>query len=320
MEKIPNIIKVAIIVPCYNEEEVLEDTAQKLKILTERLESREAVPQLNFVIVFVDDGSKDRTWHIIESLNQGNSQYKGLKLSANAGHQKALLAGLLEFQHKADCLISIDADLQDDIDAIEEMLNRYIEGNDVVYGVRRERKTDTWFKRFTAHLFNKLMMIMGVEIIYNHADFRLASSRVIQALAQYREVNLFLRGIFPAMGFKTAVVEYDRKERLAGTTKYPLKKMMSFAWDGMTSFSISPLRIVTITGFIVFLISLILSIYVLSTYLSGKAIVGWVSTVLPMYFLGGIQLLCIGIIGEYIGKIYKEVKNRPRYLIDKKLD
>ena len=241
-------------------------------------------------------------------------------MAANAGHQKALLSGLITFKDKADALISIDVDLQDDIRVIEDMVNSFKGGNQIVYGVRKERKTDTWFKRRTAHAFYSLMRSMSVKVIYNHADFRLSSKAVLNELERFGEVNLFLRGIYPLLGFNHSVVYYDRLERTAGESKYPLRKMLSFAWDGITSFSIKPLRLVTTIGIVIFLGSLVMSLYVLYSYFMGKAVQGWVSTVLPMYFLGGVQLFCVGIIGEYIGKIFLEVKQRPRYIVEKILE
>jgi glycosyltransferase involved in cell wall biosynthesis len=308
-----------IVAPCYNEEAILNDTGNKLLHLLKDLKQKNIIAADSF-IAFVDDGSADKTWQIIEYLHTQHPEIAGLKLAKNAGHQRALLAGLLQFKDRADCIISIDADLQDDISVIEEMLGKFAEGYEIVYGVRKERNTDSFFKKQTALLFYKLIRLMRVKVVYNHADFRLASKRVLDALAQFRERNLFLRGIFPTIGFQPVNVYYNRQERLAGETKYPVRKMISFAWEGVTSFSITPLRLVTVMGFVVFFISMLLSAYAFASYFQGKVIVGWVSTVIPMYFLGGIQLLCIGIIGEYIGKIYIEVKDRPRYIIDKILD
>ncbi|GGB67995.1 putative glycosyltransferase YkoT [Flavobacterium suaedae] len=310
---------IGIVSPCYNEEEILYETSKQLQILLSQLIEKNIISDKSF-IAFVDDGSHDKTWTIINELATKNNLVKGLKLAGNVGHQNALLGGLLTFNDDADALISIDADLQDDISVIEEMIVKYTEGTDVVYGVRKQRTTDTFFKRNTALLFYRMMKIMKVNILYNHADFRLCSSRVIKALSQFNEVNLFLRGIIPSIGFKNDVVYYDRLERMAGESKYPLKKMLTFAWNGITSFSTFPLKIVTRIGVIIFICCLFMSVYALYSLSMGNTVPGWVSTVLPMYFLGGIQLLCIGIAGEYIGKIYAEVKQRPRYIIDKRVD
>lgn len=310
---------IGIVSPCYNEELVLNETSVQMNTILEDLISRELISEKSFA-VFIDDGSKDKTWDLIEKNANQLPHIKGLKLAGNVGHQKALLAGLLTFKNEADALISIDADLQDDVTVIEEMIIKYINGADVVYGVRKERTTDTFFKRNTALLFYNLMKRMKVNIIHNHADYRLCSQRVLNALEEFREVNLFLRGIIPSIGFNKDVVYYDRLERFAGESKYPFRKMMAFAWNGVTSFSNYPLKLVTIIGFLIFLFCLLMSAYALFALFSGNMVPGWLSTVLPMYFLGGIQLFCFGIIGEYIGKIYLEVKNRPRYFIDKRVD
>jgi polyisoprenyl-phosphate glycosyltransferase len=248
-----------------------------------------------------------------------NNQIKAIRLSANRGHQFALLAGLLEFNSQADCLVSIDADLQDDMNVIGEMVKRFQDGNEIVYGVRKGRNVDSFFKRTSALAFYNVLKVFNKGVIFNHADFRLTSQRVISEFSNYSEVNLYLRGMFPLMGFNTAIVYYDRKKRMAGKTKYPVTKMVSLALDGITSFSIVPLRFITVIGFLVFFICVLLMIYSLAAYFNNKTIPGWFSTVLPFYFLGGIQILCIGIIGEYLGKIYKEVKRRPRYLVDERL-
>ena len=293
-------------------------TLEKTTALLQDMIARGVVSKNSFAAC-VDDGSKDATWGMIEKEVGKNHLIKGLKLSGNVGHQRALLSGLISFKEDADILVSIDADLQDDIRVIEDMVNAYKGGIDIVYGVRRKRDTDTFFKRQTAHFFYALMYKLGVKTVYNHADFRLSSRRALDGLEQFGESNLFLRGIYPTIGFKSSEVYYDRLERLAGESKYPLKKMLAFAWDGITSFSVQPLRLVTMIGFFVFFVSILLSLYVLVSYFNGNVVAGWVSTVLPMYFLGGIQLLSIGIIGEYIGKIYKEVKHRPRYIVEKKI-
>lgn len=310
---------IGIVSPCYNEEKVLHETSLQLNIILQKLASKNLISDKSFA-VFVDDGSRDKTWLVIEDCVKNNTFIKGLKLAGNVGHQKALLAGLITYKEDADALISIDADLQDDVSVIEEMIVKFVSGIDVVYGVRKERKTDTFFKRNTALLFYKIMLKMRVNIIHNHADYRLCSKRVLNALAEFNEVNLFLRGIIPSIGFSNDIVYYDRLERFAGESKYPFRKMAAFAWNGVTSFSNYPLKLVTIIGFIIFFVCLIMSGYALLAMFNGHLVPGWLSTVLPMYFLGGIQLFCFGIIGEYIGKIYSEVKARPRYFIDKKID
>lgn len=310
---------IGIISPCYNEEKVLNETAKQLNSVIEGLIAKNIISPQSF-IAFVDDGSNDKTWKLIEENSNHYTSVKGLKLAGNVGHQKALLAGLLTFKDEASALISIDADLQDDVSVIEEMILKHKAGTDVVYAVRKERTTDSSFKRNTALMFYNLMKKMKVNIVHNHADYRLCSSRVLNALAEFDEVNLFLRGIIPSIGFSNDVVYYNRLERFAGESKYPLKKMLSFAWNGITSFSNYPLKLVTIIGFVVFFVCLLMSGYALIAMFTGQVVPGWLSTVLPMYFLGGVQLFCFGIIGEYIGKIYLEVKKRPRYFIDKRVD
>lgn len=305
----------SIVVPCYNEEEVLSETAKQLMQLLERLQESGKISK-HSRIYFVDDGSKDKTWKLIESLSETYEPVHGFKLSRNRGHQNALLGGL--FTAEGDALVSIDADLQDDIDVIEEMVDAYHNGHDIVYGVRKERLTDTAFKRTTAEGFYKLMHLMGVDIVFNHADFRLMSRRAVEELKQYPEVNLFLRAMVPLIGYPATNVYYDRAERFAGESKYPLKKMLSFAWNGITSFSIVPLRLITATGFIIFVASLLISLWVIGVKLfTDDAVPGWASTVLPIYFIGGIQVFSIGIVGEYIGKMYLETKRRPRFIIEK---
>jgi len=308
-------MQLSIIVPCYNEGEVLKETSIKLLSLVDRLIESSKIDN-NSIIYFIDDGSKDSTWSIIEDLASKHNSIKGIKLSRNRGHQNALLSGL--FTAKGDVLVSIDADLQDDTDVIEKMIDEYQNGNEIVYGVRKERNTDTVFKRVTAEGFYKIMYMMGVDIIFNHADYRLLSRKAIEHLKNFKEVNLFLRAMVPLIGFKSSSVYYDRAERFAGESKYPLTKMLSFAWDGITSFSVMPLRIITAMGFLLFFASLVMSIWVLGIKLfTDSAIPGWASTVLPIYFIGGIQILSIGIVGEYIGKIYMETKQRPRFIIEK---
>ncbi|MCK5882548.1 MAG: glycosyltransferase family 2 protein [Bacteriovoracaceae bacterium] len=308
----------AIIVPCYNEEEVLHETAKRMKAQLLNLIKKGKISSSSY-ICFVDDGSRDKTWEIISYLHNSDPLFKGLKLASNKGHQHALLGGLEFAQTRSDVTISIDADLQDDIEVFEEFIDRYHEGHDVVYGVRNKRELDTFFKKWTALFFYKLMLWMGVKIVYNHADYRLASSRALAGLKEYREVNLFLRGIFPSIGYKSTTVTYDRHERFAGESKYPLTKMLSFAIDGITSFSVVPLRLVTFSGFIAFFITCLLVIWALVQNLRGEVIPGWSSTIVSIYLIGAIQLISVGLIGEYIGKIYREVKARPRYILEQEL-
>lgn len=310
---------IGIISPCYNEALVLHETSSQLNEIIKELVDDNSISEQSFV-VFVDDGSIDNTWNIIEEQSNKLRHIKGLKLAGNVGHQKALLAGLLTFKDEANALISIDADLQDDVRVVKDMIMKFKSGTDVVYGVRKLRTTDTFFKRNTALLFYKLMKLMKVNVVHNHADYRLCSQRVLKSLAEFGEVNLFLRGIIPSIGYSNDVVYYDRLERFAGESKYPFRKMAAFAWNGVTSFSNYPLKLVTIIGFLVFFVCLIMSGYALVAIYTGDVVPGWLSTVLPMYFLGGIQLFCFGILGEYIGKIYSEVKQRPRYFIDKRID
>lgn len=310
---------IGIISPCYNEELVLNETSSQLNEIIIDLVAKGIISDKSFA-VFVDDGSKDKTWNVIEEWCLTLKHIKGLKLAGNVGHQKALLAGLITFKDEADALISIDADLQDDVNVIEEMILKFKSGTHIVYGVRKERKTDTYFKRNTALLFYNLMKKMKVNIIHNHSDYRLCSRKVLNALSEFGEVNLFLRGIIPTIGFNHVIVYYDRLERFAGESKYPFRKMAAFAWNGITSFSNYPLKLVTIIGFVIFFLSLVMSGYALLAIYTGNLVPGWLSTVLPMYFLGGVQLFCFGILGEYIGKIYLEVKKRPRYFIDKRMD
>lgn len=310
---------IGIISPCYNEEQAIDETVNQLLQLLEKMVFSNLISDKSF-IGFIDDGSKDKTWQKIEALANQNIQIKGLKLVGNVGHQNALLAGLLTFNDEADALISIDADLQDDISVIAQMIEKFKSGIDVVYGVRKERSTDTFFKRNSALLFYWFIQKLKSNMISNHADYRLCSQRVVHNLSHFSEVNLFLRGIIPSMGFTNDIIYYDRLERKAGDSKYPLRKMLSFAWNGITSFSTFPLKLVTAVGFIVFFLCLIMSVYAGFAIYTGDSVPGWLSTVLPMYFLGGIQLFSIGVIGEYIGKIYAEVKQRPRYIIDKRID
>lgn len=307
-----------VVVPCYNEEEVLKETTNRLNDkLKEMINSKKISSKSK--VLYVNDGSKDNTWGIIKHISKDNSMFTGLTLSRNRGHQNALLAGLMTAKEYADAVISMDADLQDDINAIDEMVDKYYEGFDIVYGVRSARKTDTFFKKTTAQSFYKLMGKMGVEIIYNHADYRLASKRVLNELEKYEEVNLFLRGMFPLIGFKSDIVYYERSERFAGESKYPLKKMLNFAWDGITSFSVKPIRLVLSIGLIIFFVSIIMMAYSLISKVSGNAVDGWTFIVCSIWLVGGIQMLSIGIIGEYIGKIYNETKHRPKYIISENL-
>lgn len=307
-----------IVVPCYNEESVLHEASHQFNVLLQRLIDAGKVSHESRV-VFVDDGSQDNTWSIIESFSQSYQLLAGIKLSKNRGHQNAVLAGIMSVS--GDAVVTIDADLQDDINVIEKMVDAYIGGSDIVYGVRADRSTDTTFKRNSALLFYKMLSLFGVEMIVNHADFRLMSRRAIEALREYREVNLYLRGIVPLIGFRSTTLEYTRQERFAGTSKYPLSKMLKLAIEGVTSFSVVPLQIITMLGFTVFAGSVILLAWVLAVrLLTGDAVPGWASTVLPIYFLGGIQILCLGVIGSYLGKIYIEVKSRPRYFIDKTVE
>lgn len=303
-----------IVVPCYNEEAVLPETARRLVALLRDLRERGRIDPSSHVIL-IDDGSQDRTWYLTEMLCQQYPELRGIKLSRNRGHQRALLAGL--HRARGDATISVDADLQDDLHAIDKMLDAYTDGAEVVYGVRKRRNSDTLFKRLSAEIYYKLLARMGVEVIFNHADYRLLGRRALNALRQYGESNLFLRGIVPQLGFKTSVVEYDRCERWAGESKYPLRKMLALAWDGITSFSAVPLRLITGLGVIVSLGSFGVALWALIIRLfSDSAVPGWASTVVPLYFLGGVQLLSLGIIGEYLAKIYVETKHRPPFFVD----
>ena len=308
-------IKLYIVVPCYNEEAVLPETSRQMLELLKRMQNDGLVNEQSR-IVFIDDGSKDKTWSIIDTLTHEHKEFGGIKLACNAGHQNALFGGLMTVRDDCDCAISIDADLQDDISVIPEMVKKFKDGCDVVYGVRNKRDTDTFFKRTTALGFYKLMQIMGVNMVYNHADYRLMSARAIKALADFPERNLFLRGMAPLVGFKSDCVYYDRNERFAGESKYPLKKMLSFAFDGITSFSVTPIRMISALGAVVCVIAVLMAIYTLYEKLIGNTDAGWASLMMSIWFIGGVQLLSIGLIGEYIGKMYKEVKRRPRYIIE----
>ena len=308
-------MKLGIVVPCYNESEVLPETSRRLLGLLTRLVHAGSIGP-DSRIWFVDDGSRDRTWEVIEDLHQKDERCAGIKLSRNRGHQNALLAGL--YTADGDAVVTLDADLQDDIDVVEEMVKAYASGHQIVFGVRRQRKTDTAFKRLTAGLYYRMLRTMGVDTISNHADYRLMSRQAIECLKEFSEVNLFLRGIVPLIGFRSTIVYYDRAERYAGESKYPLRKMIMFAIEGITSFSAVPLKLITMLGLFLSLSSIVAVTWALLVRLfNEKAVPGWASTVLPMYFLGGVQLFSIGIIGEYLAKIYMEVKGRPRYFIEK---
>ncbi len=307
-----------ILAPCYNEAEVLPLTS---KIFLDKLNSliTEGKISENSRVAFVDDGSKDETWNIIESLHELDPKFIGVKLSRNRGHQNALLGGMSTVAEDCDMIVTIDADAQDDVNAIDKMVDDFNSGTEIVYGVRASRETDTFFKRTTAQGFYKFMTIMGVETVYNHADFRLMSSRAVKALLDFKEVNLFLRGMVPLVGFKSSTVTYDRAPRLAGESKYPLKKMLTFAFDGITSFSIRPIRFITALGGITLILSVLFAIYALISYFVHNTVPGWTSTVLSIWFFGSLQLIATGVVGEYIGKIYLETKGRPRFFIEKYL-
>ena len=308
-----------VVVPCYKEEEVLPETSKRLKAkLTALIAQGKISPRSR--ILFVNDGSKDRTWPIIEELHAKDRIFSGVNLSRNRGHQNALLAGLMTAVQYADMMVSMDADLQDDIDAMDKMIDAYHEGYDVVYGVRSSRKTDSFFKRFTAESFYKLMKAMGVDIVFNHADYRLMSRRAVEGLADFKEVNLFLRGIVPQIGYSWTTVEYERAKRFAGESKYPLKKMLSFAFDGITSFSVKPLRLILTLGAVIFALSLVMLLWTLVRWIAGATVSGWASLMCSIWMIGGIQLLALGVIGEYMGKVYSETKARPRFIIERVLN
>ena len=308
-----------VVIPCYNEEEVISETARQLLVKMKDLVQKKKISSKSKVM-FVNDGSKDSTWEKILELHQKNKLFTGLCLSRNKGHQNALLAGLLTAKNYADIVISMDADLQDDINAIDEMIEKNSMGAEIVYGVRSSRKKDSFFKRFTAEAFYKIMKFLGVDIIFNHADYRLTSKRVLDALEGYEEVNLFLRGIFPLIGYPSSVVTYERHERFAGESKYPLKKMLHFAWDGVTSFSVRPIRLILNLGILIFVISLLVTIYCIVVKLFGYTVDGWTFLACSIWLVGGVTMLSLGVVGEYIGKIYSEVKARPRYHIARNLE
>ena len=309
--------KLCIVIPCYNEEEVLPITAPMFLDKINELIGLGLISEES-KILFVNDGSKDKTWEIIENLSNTDDKFIGISQSRNRGHQAAVLAGLMEAKDEFDITISIDCDGQDDINAMNEMVTKYLEGYEVVYGVRSKRDTDTFFKRFTAESFYKLLKWMGAEVVFNHADYRLISSKVLNEFAKYKEVNIFLRGLIPLVGFKSTTVEYKREERIAGESHYPLKKMLGLAFDGITSLSVKPIRMITSVGVIISILSLIIICWAIITHLFGNSIAGWASIIAMISFFGGLQMICIGIIGEYIGKIYLETKARPRYIISER--
>ena len=303
-----------IVIPCYNEEEVLPVTAPLfLGKLSALAEAGKISPDSR--VLYVDDGSRDATWQIICRLARSDRRVMGIQQSRNRGHQNAVLAGLMEAKDRCDITISIDCDGQDDVDAMDKMVDAYLDGCDIVYGVRADRKTDSWFKRFTAEGFYKLLRAMGAEVVFNHADYRLMSSRALQEFAKFKEVNLYLRGMVPLVGFKSVCVSYDRRQRQAGKSHYPLRKMLTLAFDGITSLSVKPIRLITVTGLIIFLISILGILWSIVTALTGHSVPGWASTACVVFLMGGLQALFMGVIGEYIGKIYLETKQRPRYII-----
>ena len=307
--------RLALVVPCYNEEAVLEISSKALREVLDDLIQKGKIAEDSFVL-FVDDGSKDKTWQLIEQEHNKYSNIKGLKLAANVGHQFALTAGLISAKDISDVTVSIDADLQDDVTVIEEMIDKFHDGNDIVYGVRNDRSSDSFFKRMTAQGFYKMMAVMGVKTVYNHADFRLMSKRAVEQFSKYKETNLYLRGMMPLIGYKTDSVYYERKERVAGESKYPLKKMLALAFNGISSFSIKPISLITTAGAVIIILCILAAIYALFSYWTGHVVEGWTSLILSIWFLGGVQLLSIGLIGQYIGKIYIEVKQRPRYNVE----
>ena len=308
-----------VVVPCYKEEAVLPETAKRLKEKMSALIQQGKISEKSRVM-FVNDGSKDRTWEIISELHAQDNLFSGVNLSRNRGHQNALLAGLMTAVQHADMIISMDADLQDDINAMDGMIDAYHKGYDVVYGVRSARKTDTFFKRFTAESYYKLLHVMGVDIVFNHADYRLMSKRAVEGLAQFKEVNIFLRGIVPQIGYSWTTVEYERAARFAGESKYPLKKMLAFAFDGITSFSVKPMRLILFLGAVIFALSLLMLAWTLIDWILGNTVSGWASLMCSIWMIGGIQLLALGVIGEYIGKLYSESKSRPRFIIERVLN
>ena len=306
---------VYLVIPCYNEEAVLPETVKQLTHKLDAMIAKGLADQQSRIL-FVDDGSKDKTWEMIRQFHEKNKQITGVKLAHNRGHQNALLAGLMTTMEYADCAISLDADLQDDIEVLDQFVEKFLDGCDVVYGVRNKRDTDSAFKRGTAQGFYKFMKVLGVDVVYNHADYRLMSKRALEALSEYKETNLFLRGIVPLIGYRSDYVYYDRHERFAGESKYPLKKMISFALDGISSFSVKPLKIISNLGIFISILSIAGLLYALISYLTDQAVAGWTAIVASIWLLGGIQMLCIGVVGGYIGKVYNEVKARPRFKIE----
>ena len=317
-ERLVYVMRLAIVVPCYNEEEVLAESARRLSIVLQKMINENKISKDSYIL-FVNDGSKDKTWSMIQEEHKKNELVWGLNLAGNVGHQNALLAGLMTAKKSADAIVSIDADLQDDENVIIEMVDKFLEGKDIVYGVRNNRDTDSIFKRTTALGFYKVMQMMGVKSVYNHADFRLMSKRAVEHLEEFEERNIFLRGMVPLIGYETDCVYYKRAERMAGESKYPLKKMLSFAWDGITSFSIKPITLIGTLGGIITFLSLVAAVYFMLAFVKGSVVPGWSSLFVSIWFFGGVQLLSIGIIGQYIGKIYVEVKRRPRYNIERVL-
>lgn len=310
---------VYFVIPCYNEQEVLPETVRRLTEKLSQMQRDDLVSEESRMLL-VDDGSKDKTWQLISEFNQSNPYVEGVKLAHNRGHQNALLCGLMTAKEKCDCAISLDADLQDDIEVLDEFVRKFRDGCDVVYGVRKKRETDTWFKRTTAEGYYKVLGLLGVDIVFNHADYRLMSKRALEGLAEYKEVNLFLRGIVPLIGYRSDYVYYDRHERLAGESKYPLKKMISFALEGITSFSVKPLKLISSLGILISILSVFGLLYALISYFAGVAVSGWTAIVCSIWLLGGLQMLCLGVVGTYIGKIYSEVKARPRYRVETYLE
>lgn len=312
-------MKLGIVIPCYNEQETLPETTKRLQILLNEMIAEGSIDKESFVC-YVDDGSQDSTWEFIEAFKKDSALFKGIKLSRNFGHQNALIAGLMQLKNSADALISMDADLQDDIGLIKEFVEKYKEGYEIVYGVREDRSTDTTLKRNSAIFFYKFQHFMAIETIQNHADYRLLSQKALDALAEFKEINLFLRGIIPMLGFRSCNIYYTRNERFAGETKYPFKKMLFFALDGIASFSVMPLRFITVIGFFLFLLSLVgITWVVIEKFILGNAVQGWASTMVSIYFIGGIQVMSLGIIGEYVGRSFKQGKGRPRYIVDKEI-
>lgn len=315
----PTIPTLGIIIPCYNEKEVLPLTINTMRRFFEDWKGRRLITEESFVL-FVDDGSQDDTWSQIEHVHAMDEQFRGLKLAHNVGHQNALFAGLAEGHLSADCVVSMDADLQDDVEVIEQFLAEYAKGNDIVYGVREDRQSDSWFKRSTAQGFYRFIDRLGVETVFNHADYRLMSKRAVETLCAHPERNLFLRGIVPALGFQTAEVSYARQPRLAGESKYPLRKMLSLAWDGVTSFSVRPIKLLFLLSVFMLIVSVGFVGYALYRRYEGEAMDGWTSLMMSIWFIGGLQLFGIGLVGEYIGKIYQEVKRRPRYIVEERCE